>query len=46
MEIILELYEMGVYSLKGSVARTAEVLQISEQSVYRYLSKIKRARGE
>ncbi len=45
-EIICDLYDMGVYQLKGAVAKTAEVLRISEQSVYRYLSKIKKARGQ
>ncbi len=44
VEIITDLYDLGVYNLKGAVARTAEVLQISEQSVYRYLARIKRAR--
>ena len=44
MEIILDLYDMGVYGLKGAVARTALELQVSEQSIYRYLTKIKRAR--
>lgn len=44
MEIICDLYDMGVYNLKGAVAKTAEVLHISEQSVYRYLAKIKKAR--
>lgn len=44
MEIICDLYDMGVFSLKGAVAKTAEALRISEQSVYRYLTKIKRAR--
>lgn len=44
MEFICDLYDMGIYNLKGAVAKTAEVLQISEQSVYRYLTKIKNAR--
>ncbi len=42
LNILLALYDMGVYNLKGAVARTAEAFQISEQSVYRYLSKIKK----
>lgn len=45
MEIICDLYDMGIYNLKGAVARTAEELEISEQSVYRYLTKIKKARS-
>ena len=44
MEIILDLYDMGVFELKGAVAKAAEELQISVQSVYRYLTKIKKAR--
>lgn len=44
MEIICDLYDMGVYNLKGAVAKTAEALQVSEQSVYRYITKIKKAR--
>ncbi len=44
MEILFKLYGMGVYNLKGAVARTADELQISEQSVYRYLSKVKKSR--
>lgn len=43
IDIICDLYELGVYEIKGAVAKTAEVLKISEQSVYRYLSKIKKA---
>ena len=44
LEIICDLYDMGVYNLKGAVAKTAEALQVSEQSVYRYITKIKKAR--
>lgn len=44
MEIILDLYDVGVFELKGAVARCAEELRISVQSVYRYLTKIKQAR--
>lgn len=44
MEIILDLYDMGVFELKGAVAKAAEELRISVQSVYRYLTKIKKAR--
>lgn len=43
-EVICDLYDLGVYNLKGAVARTAEVMQISEQSVYRYIAKLKKAR--
>ncbi len=44
LENNLDLYVMGVFELKGSVAKAAEELQISPQSVYRYLTKIKKAR--
>lgn len=43
-EVICDLYDAGVYNLKGAVARTAEELQISEQSVYRYIAKLRKAR--
>ena len=46
MELILDLYDMGVFGIKGSVMRAAEKLHLSEQSVYRYIAKIKRMRGE
>ncbi len=45
LEAIFDLYDMGVFELKGAVARTADALEISAQSVYRYLAKIKRARS-
>lgn len=43
-EVICDLYDAGVFNLKGAVARAAEELLISEQSVYRYIAKIKKAR--
>lgn len=46
MAVIVELYDAGVFDLKGAVAEAAEVLHMSEQSVYRYLSQIRRMRGE
>ena len=45
-ELILDLYDMGAFSVKGSVMKAATVLHMSEQSVYRYIAKIKRLRGE
>ena len=44
--LFIELYDMGVFELKGAVAKAAEALHISEPSVYRYLAQIRRARGE
>ncbi len=46
MELIIDLYDSGVLDLKGSVAKTAEALRMSEQSIYRYIAKLRRARGE
>ncbi len=45
-ELILDLYDEGVFELKGAVARAAFSLNMSQQSIYRYLAKIKRLRGE
>lgn len=44
--LFIDLYDAGVFELKGAVAKAAETLHMSEQSVYRYLAKIRRARGE
>lgn len=46
VELLLDLYDTGVFELKGAVSRAAFVLGMSEPSVYRYLAKIRRARGE
>lgn len=43
-EIILDLYDAGAFCLKGAVSKVAEDLKMSEQSVYRYLTKIKKMR--
>ncbi|WP_159561169.1 transcriptional regulator [Streptococcus halichoeri] len=40
IDIVLKLYERGVFQLKGAVSKVAEVLKISEPSVYRYLKKV------
>ena len=45
-ELILDLYDAGVFDLKGAVAKAAEALHMSEPSIYRYLAQIRRARGE
>ncbi|MBO0477653.1 PAS domain-containing protein [Vagococcus sp. DIV0080] len=41
VSIITELNEKGVFLLKGGVAEVAHRIEMSEPSVYRYLSKIK-----
>ncbi len=40
IEIVSKLSEKGVFQLKGAVSKVAEVLNISEPSVYRYLKKV------
>ncbi|MGT2934037.1 helix-turn-helix transcriptional regulator [Streptococcus catagoni] len=40
IEIVSKLHEKGVFQLKGAVSKVAEILNISEPSVYRYLKKI------
>ena len=44
--MIIQLYDSGVLDLKGAVAKTAQALRMSEQSIYRYVAKVKRGRGE
>lgn len=43
-ELVLDLYDAGVFDLKGSVAKTAAAIGMSEQSIYRYLSRIRKNR--
>lgn len=43
-DIIIDLYDMGMFNIKGSVAKVAERLSMSTKSVYRYISKIKENR--
>ena len=45
-ELLIDLYDTGVFELKSAVSHAAFVLSMSEQSVYRYLAKIRRSRGE
>lgn len=45
-ELMLDLYDTGVFELKGAVSHAADALGMSDQSVYRYLAKIRRARKE
>lgn len=42
MEVIEALKQKGVFLLKGAVSHVASVLQSSEASIYRYLSKTKK----
>jgi predicted transcriptional regulator YheO len=41
IEIVKALYKKGVFILKGAVSTAAKRLQVSEATVYRYLSKVK-----
>lgn len=38
-KIINALFEKGIFNIKGAVLKVAKILNISEQSVYRYLKK-------
>jgi len=40
LDIVRELNRKGVFALKGAVTQVAEILKISEPSVYRYLKQI------
>lgn len=40
IDIVAKLSEKGVFQLKGAVSKVADILCISEPSVYRYLKKI------
>lgn len=42
IEIIRDLNNNGMFLLKGAVATVAEVMGVSEPSVYRYLQKVKK----
>ena len=44
-EVCCDLYDAGVFRLKGAIPKTAEALGISEQTVYRYVSAIRKARS-
>lgn len=37
---IRQLYELGVFKFKGAINRVAELLDISNQTVYRYIKEI------
>ncbi len=39
-EIINALYDKGVFNIKGAVLNVSKILNMSEQSVYRYLKKV------
>lgn len=41
LEIIQQLEEKGVFQLKGAIGKVADLLHISEPTIYRYLQEIK-----
>lgn len=44
-KVLQNLFEMGIFLMRGSVPRAAQALELSEPSVYRYLTAVrKRAR--
>lgn len=44
-EIICDLYDMGMFEIKGAVQAVADKLGMSVKSVYRYITNVKEARG-
>lgn len=46
MEVVRKLNKNGVFLVKGSIGRIAETLKVSEATVYRYLSKVKREEAD
>lgn len=44
LEVICDLYDMGMFNIKGAVVHVAELLNTSSKSVYRHISKIKEMR--
>ena len=43
-EAFMDLYDTGVFRLKGAIPRAAVALKVSEKTIYRYLSEIKKMR--
>ena len=43
-EIICDLYDLGMFTIKGAVAHVAERLHTSSKSIYRYITEIKEMR--
>ncbi len=43
-ELFMDIYDTGIFRIKGAIPKVAEAMGISEQTVYRYLSEIKKAR--
>ena len=43
-ELFMDIYDTGVFRIKGAIPKAAEAMGISEQTIYRYISEIKKAR--
>ncbi len=41
-EIVDNIYEKGIFNIKGSISELAEILQLSESSIYRCINKSKK----
>lgn len=41
-EIVDSIYEKGIFNIKGSIAELADILQLSESSIYRCINKSKK----
>ena len=42
MEVVYKLDKNGVFLVKGSICKIASILNVSNATIYRYLSKIRR----
>ena len=44
MEVVTQLYDNGLFLLKGGISATASKLGVSEPTIYRYINTIKKSR--
>lgn len=45
LDILCDLYDLGVFDIKGAVAKVSDALKISQQTIYRNVSEIRKARS-
>ncbi|MBR6473158.1 MAG: helix-turn-helix domain-containing protein [Firmicutes bacterium] len=43
-ELFMDIYDTGIFKIKGAIPKAAEAMGISEKSVYRYISEIRKMR--
>ena len=43
-EVFMDIYDTGVFKIKGAIPKAAEALRVSEQTIYRYISDIRKIR--